>query len=107
MIVRVTVTHPPTKHRRWETRRAKMLIRRVVFALSVAPMTVNPITSMECSIVNTHLYVDVSLTQTSCEVAFGSDWKTEHIDAFVRYMKNAKDLTVDLISAPEPVTMPT
>lgn len=99
-IVRVSLHHPVSKTKGWQTRRMKTLVRRVTFGLAVAPVTVNG----KASINGTFVHVNALSTCTYCTISF-MDWSQDEIDAFVRFMKNAKDLSVELLSVPEPATM--
>lgn len=107
MIVRVSMKHPITKTKGWMTRRSNSLMRRVLFGLSTAPLMVNPLDDDRGDPSGVHLYVSAFTDCTMCDIAFPGDWSQAQVDAFVRYMKTAKDLTVeDLTPHPEPDTMP-
>lgn len=106
MIVRVSMKHPITKHKGWMTRRSRSLMRRVLFGLSAAPLMGNPLDDDRGDPSGVHLYVSAFTDCTMCDIAFPGDWSKAQVNAFIQFMKNAKDLTVDLISAPEPDTMP-
>lgn len=107
MIVRVTMHHSLTTTKGWMTRRSRSLMRRVLFGLSAAPLMVNPLENDRGDPSGVHLYVSAFTDCTMCDIAFPGDWSKAQVCSFVQFMKNAKDLTVQVLTPhPEPATMP-
>lgn len=106
MIVRVTMHHSLTTTKGWQTRRMKSLTRRVLFGLSVAPLICDPLGG-GAGVGGVGLNVDAHPIRTTCDVTFGVHWSKAQVYSFVQFMKNAKDLTVQVLTPhPEPDTMP-
>ena len=107
MIVRVTMHHSLTTTKGWQTRRMKNLMRRVLFGLSVAPLMSDPLGGGAGDLGGTGLIIDAHPIRTTCDVSFGANWSKAQVCSFVQFMKNAKDLTVQVLTPhPEPATMP-
>ena len=105
MIVRVTMHHNLTTTKGWQTRRMMCLTRRVFFGLSVAPLMCDPLGGGG-GIGGVGLNVDAHPIRTTCVVTFSGNWSKAQVCSFVQFMKNAKDLTVQvLIPHPEPDTI--
>ena len=98
MIVRVSMKHPITKHKGWMTRRSRSLMRRVLFGLSAAPLMGNPLDDDRGDPSGVQLYVSAFTDCTMCDIAFPGDWSKAQVLSFVQFMKNAKDLTVQVLT---------
>ena len=106
MIVRVTLHHSLTTTKGWQTRRMKNLTRRVLFGLSAAPLMGNPLDDDRGDPSGVQLYVSAFTDCTMCDIAFPGDWSEAQVNAFIQFMKNAKDLTVQVLTPhPEPDTI--
>lgn len=107
MIVRVTLHHSLTRTKGWQTRRMKSLTRRVFFGLSVAPLMCDPLGGGGGGLGGVGLNVDAHPIRTTCDVTFSGNWSKAQVCSFIQFMKNAKDLTVQVLTPhPEPDTMP-
>jgi hypothetical protein len=101
MIVKVEAAFPGTVNRGWTTRRYKKCTGSLLHALSLAfPNDASMIVTLE---VNHTSGIDNFIYM----VEFPEGTRRQQVDFFIRLAKQVKHFyAVDLISAPEPATIP-
>lgn len=93
MIVEITVKHRETRSKAWMTRRCRNLMRKVLFAISTAPV----LASGGGDAGGVDFQMDTFMDACRCTVEFPDDWSHAQVDAFVRQMKDQKNFSVQLI----------